>query len=158
MTLYKMLPRKETRMKCNIILNSDHEEGIWIYAREKTDLIEQIERLVDEDVEKIAGYQNGSFCYLTAEDIYCVTVENGKVFALTESERWLLKLRLYQLEGLLGDGFIKINQSCLVNVKKIRRFDASFSASLTVTLKNGYRDYVSRRQMRAVKERMGFYS
>ena len=145
-------------MKCNIILDSDHEEGIWIYAHEKTELIEQIERLVVEDVEKIVGYQNGSFCYLTAEDIYCVTVEANKVYAVTESERWLLKQRLYQLEALLGDSFMKINQSCLVNVKKIRRFDTSFSASLTVTMKNGYRDYVSRRQLRAVKERMGFYS
>lgn len=145
-------------MKCNIILNSDHEEGVWIYAREKTDLIEQIERLIDEDVEKIAGYKNGSLCYLTAEDIYCVAVEDNKVYAVTEQDRWLLKQRLYQLEALLGDGFIKINQSCLVNAKKILRFDTTFSATLTVTLKNGYRDYVSRRQMRTVKERMGFYS
>ena len=31
----------------------------------------------------------------------------------------------------------------------------TLGGSLTVVLKNGYRDYVSRRQLKAVKERMG---
>ena len=52
--------------------------------------------------------------------------------------------------------FLKINQSCLVRVDAIERFSASIGGALSVHLKGGFKDYVSRRQMRSVKERMGF--
>ena len=51
--------------------------------------------------------------------------------------------------------FVKINQSCIVNVNKIERFDTSVSGTLKVSLKNGYTDYVSRRQLKPIKERIG---
>ena len=37
----------------------------------------------------------------------------------------------------------------------IRNFSAKFNGSLQVVFKNGYCEYVSRRQIKAVKERMG---
>ena len=52
---------------------------------------------------------------------------------------------------MLPDGFIKINQSTVANISKIARFGTSFDGSLYVTFKNGYRDYVSRRQISNVK-------
>ena len=57
---------------------------------------------------------------------------------------------------MLGDDYLKINQSCIVNIKAIKQFDVSLGGSLMISLKNGYRDYVSRRQVKAVKERIGF--
>ena len=66
-----------------------------------------------------------------------------------------LLLRLWQLEELLGEEFLKINQSCLANVSRIKRFRASFGGSLLVSFACGYEDYVSRRQLKQVKERMG---
>ena len=58
------------------------------------------------------------------------------------------------IEEMLDESFVKINQSCLGNVKKIARFDASIGGSLMVTFRNAHRDYVSRRQLKTVKERM----
>ena len=77
------------------------------------------------------------------------------MLALTECDRLQLKMRLYQLEEKFSDRFVKINQSCLVNMDKIARFDASIGGALMVTLKNGYKDYISRRQVKAVKDRVG---
>ena len=74
---------------------------------------------------------------------------------ITEKEKLLVKQRIFQLESLLSDSFIKINQSSLANINYIKRFDASFGGSLLVIFKNGYKDYVSRRQTRIVKERIG---
>ena len=48
-----------------------------------------------------------------------------------------------------------INQGCLVNIDKIDHFDASISGNLIIYLKSGYKDYVSRRQIKNVKERIG---
>ena len=82
-------------------------------------------------------------------------MQNSKVYAITYEGRYQLRCRLYQLEEKLPQNFVKLNQSCIGNVKKIQRFNASFGGSLSVEFKNGYKDYVSRRQMKAVKERFG---
>ena len=60
-----------------------------------------------------------------------------------------------QLEEMLDDSFVKINQSCIANIKKIDRFKATVGGSLTVIFKNGHIDYVSRRNLKNVKERLG---
>ena len=43
----------------------------------------------------------------------------------------------------------------LANLRKIARFEASYSGTLRVVFNNGDTDYVSRRNVRHVKERLG---
>ena len=64
-------------------------------------------------------------------------------------------MRLYSIEEKLSEDFIKINQSTVINIKKIQRFDVSVTGTLKVIMKNGYTDYVSRRRIKNVKERLG---
>ncbi len=143
-------------MKYKIFIEPEREEEIIIYAHEKNELIEKIEALIAGDREELVGYSEREVVRLCASDVYCFVVEDTKVYALTENEKLLLRERLYQLEERYASVFLKINQSCLVNVKKIARFDSSIGGALMVILKNGYRDYISRRQLKNVKERIGF--
>ena len=143
-------------MKYKIYMDREREEEILIYAHEKTHLVERIEELILEQQRDILAFGDGEVVRLCEDEIFCFVVEEGRVFALTERDKFQLKMRLYQLEEQFSDRFVKINQSCLVNVDKIARFDASIGGSLKVTLKNGYKDYISRRQMRTVKDRIGF--
>ena len=143
-------------MKYTIIIDENHEEEVIVYAREKTKLTDEIERLVSDNSLGLIGYdKNGEGVKLTADEVGCFTAEDSKVYAITEKEKLRLKCRLYQLEEILPDNFVKINQSCLANIRKISRFDTSVSGTLLIKFKNGYKDYVSRRQMKAVKERFG---
>ena len=143
-------------MKYTIIIDENHEEEVIVYAREKTKLTDEIERLVSDNSLGLIGYdKNGEGVKLTADEVCCFTAEDSKVYAITEKEKLRLKCRLYQLEEMLPDNFVKINQSCLANIRKISRFDTSVSGTLLIKFKNGYKDYVSRRQMKAVKERFG---
>ena len=101
------------------------------------------------------GYGEGECIPLKPWDVQCFTVENGKVYALTAEGKWQIKRRLYQLEEILPRAFVKINQSTLANLKQIERFDTSIAGTLKVRFKNGATDYVSRRNLKAVKERLG---
>lgn len=139
-------------MKCTIMIDKNREEEVIVYAHEHSRLTEEIEQLV---TVAWIGYADKTAARLNISDIYCFTVEENKVYAVTAGERWQMKLRLYQLEEQLPGHFVKINQSCLANIRKIERFEVSYGASLTVIFKNGYRDYVSRRQVKQVKERLG---
>lgn len=144
-------------MKYKIYIDREREEEILIYVHEKNYLVERIEELILEQQKRdILAFGDGEVVKLCEDEIFCFVVEEGRVFALTDGDKLQLKMRLYQLEEQFSDRFVKINQSCLVNVDKIARFDASIGGSLMVTLKNGYKDYISRRQMRTVKDRIGF--
>lgn len=142
-------------MKFTVIITKEREEEIIVYAREKTKLIEDIENIVKGSSFELTGYNDDEAVNLKAEDVSCFSVEEGKVYALTDSEKLRLRCRLYQIEEMLPDTFVKINQSCIANIKKISRVDTSISGTLLIKFKNGYKDYVSRRQMKAVKERFG---
>lgn len=143
-------------MKCKIFIDKEHEEEILIYVHEKTKLVEKIEQLVTDDAFELIGYKDREVVRLNTADVYCFIGEDNKIYALTSKEKLQLKCRLYQLEEKLSENFVKINQSCIANINKIDRFDASFSGTLLVKFKNGHTDYVSRRQLKNVKERFGF--
>lgn len=143
-------------MKCTTVIDLTREEEVLIYTHKKTSLTAQIEALVNEQSTEIVGYSEKQIATLHQSEIVCFTVEDGKVLALTPQGRWQVRQRLYELEATLGSDFVKINQSCIANIKMIDRFDASLGGSLLVFFKNGYRDYVSRRQLKSVKERIGF--
>ena len=142
-------------MKFKLFIDKEKEEQIIVYAHEKSKLTEQIEKLVSEKITELNGYKDREVIRLDVSEIQCFIVEDNKVFALTNKDKLQLKYRLYQLESEFDAGFVKINQSCLVNIKKIARFDASLSGSLKVKMKNGYTDFVSRRNLKFVKERLG---
>ena len=145
------------KLKCEIITDDLHEEGVFIYAGKNDEDAEKIRAVVESLSERrLMGYSEGEARVLLPSEVYCFTVEDGKIYALTEGERYQIKERLYKIEEMLeDDDFIKINQSCIVNIKMIESFDASLGGALRVKLKNGYRDYISRRQIKAVKERLG---
>ena len=143
-------------MKCTTVIDPNREEEIVIYLKNESDLPERVKELVDGPPFELIGYGERQIVYLDVREVVCFTVEGGKVYALTERDRWQIRLRLYKLEEGLDHDFLKINQSCIANVRKIQRFDVSLGGSLLVIFQNGYRDYVSRRRIKAVKERIGF--
>ncbi len=142
-------------MKFTVIITNERDEEVVIYAREKTKLIYDIENLINDNAFELIGYSGYEAVNLRTDEVVCFLVEEGKVYAITDKNRFRLKSRLYQLEETLPENFVKINQSCIANIKKIERFDTSMSGTLLIKFKNGYKDYVSRRQMKAVKERFG---
>lgn len=140
----------------NFIFEKDSQRNeVIVRAPERTPIIDEIEKLIQNSFQELIGYKDREAVKLCASDVYCFTVENNRVYAVTEIDKYLIKERLYQLEETLDENFIKINKSCIANLSKIQKFNASFSGSLLVVFKNGYTDYVSRRSVKPIKERLG---
>ena len=142
-------------MKCYTYINPNEEEKVLIYAKEKTNLIEEIEALVVTSCVDITGTLDGEIIKIDVKSVSCFISENNKVFALIDDKKYQIKQRLYQIEDMNLASFIKINQSCLANKKKILKFESTIGGSLKVVFKNGYIDYISRRELKNVKQRMG---
>ncbi len=140
-------------MKCTVIIDADREEGVTVVLNAPSPLADEIRALCIADERTVTSFDGESA--LSPSEIYAFAVEDGKTFAVTKDGRLRIRERLYETEALVGRAFVRINQSCLVNVSLVKRFAASFGGSLRVEMKNGFCDYVSRRQIKAVKERMG---
>lgn len=136
-------------------INEKEKERVEIYAHKRTNLIDQIEFLCENYELQICGYLDDEIHILDISKIERVFVESDKLFVSVGTTHYRLKTRLYLIEEQLGENFIKINQSCLVNKNFIKCFKSSWKGSLLVELKNGEKDFVSRRQTKIVMERMG---
>ena len=142
-------------MKCYTYIENVSEEKVLIYANERTKLVDEIESLVQTSDVDITGTCNDEIIKIDINDVSCFISENNKVFALINDKKYQIKQRLYQIEEMNLASFIKINQSCLANKKKIKKFESTIGGSLRVVFKNGYIDYIARRELKNVKERMG---
>lgn len=143
-------------MKLSVIYDKNREEEIIVVAHEKTKLIEDIEKMITLQNNMLIGFRENNIVPFDIEETICFQIEGNKLYAHLNDGKVMLKNRLYEIEEKLDGKYLKINQSCIVKVEQIKSFEASIAGALMVTLKNGYRDYVSRRQVKAVKERMGF--
>lgn len=142
-------------MKYTTIIDPHREEEVVIHAKKKTGEIEELESYLDRMGAELVGYgEDGRILPLRPAEVHCFIVEDGRVCALTDREKLTVRLPLYAIEEMLTEDFVRINQSCLGSIRKIARFDASIGGALMVTFGNGHRDYVSRRQLKNVKERM----
>ena len=146
------------RMKYTLYIDKERDEEIIIYAHSENELTDAIKELISGqnlDTHPIIGYVGEDIIEIRPKDVHCFYIEDKRLYASLDGRNALIKMRLYEIEKMLGDSFIKINQSSIANIEKIERFSVSIGAALTVHFKNGQRDYVSRRPLRSVTERMG---
>lgn len=145
-------------MKYEIHIDENAEERAVIYARERTPLVDELERLLGGagGQSGLVGYTSGGVELFQPDEVECFISLDGKTYAVRAGERLQMKERLYAIEARLDERFVRLNQSCIANIKKIKRFEVTISASLMAVFESGYKDYVSRRQLKYVKERIGF--
>lgn len=144
-------------MKYTTHIDPNQEEEVIIRARCRTKAVADLEAYIESLDAELMGYGgDGRIVLLRPAEIHCFVAEDGKVYALTDTERLTVRLPLYAIEEMLDQSFVKINQSCIGNIRKIDRFNTAIGGALMVTFQNAHRDYVSRRQLKTVKERIGF--
>ena len=144
-------------MKFTLVLDESAEESILITAHKKTDLINQIEKLIENESFILLGFDDEDIVPLNFNDVYAFYTSDNKVYAKLKNETYLLRERLYKIEENISNDFVKINQGCIINLNKVLRFESNIGASIKVIMKNGFSDYISRRELKNVKRRMGLW-
>ena len=144
-------------MRYQLIIDKDKEESIIITAHEKTEKIVMIEKIINVNDQKLMAYDEDEILPINLNNVYAFYTNDSKVFVKIKDNDYLIKERIYQIEELLDDSFVKINQGCIVNINKILKFDSSITGSIKVVLKNGFSDYISRRELKNVKRRLGLW-
>ena len=133
------------------------EPKVVVVTNKMTDEINALlKKLSEEAPQMIAGFCEGTVTILEQTDIIRTYTEAGKVFAVTNDGKYSLRLRLYELEERLSkDRFVRISNSEIINLRKVKGFDLSFSGTICVTLSNGTVTFVSRRYVARIKQVLG---
>lgn len=113
----------------------------------------RIEQSADSGI--ITVTENERTFVLRPDEIYMIRVENEKAVVYTKTKKYFGNKRLYAYETLLGKGFMRISKSVLVNLHYLSCVEPSFGGVMLLVLKNGCKDYISRKNLPAFKKYLG---
>lgn len=133
------------------------ELRVELIAAERTPeaeaLLRRLEGLLAQ--ERIAAYGERGKVLLDREEIIRVYSQKRRVLVDSERGSFALRMRLYEAEERLGDGFVRISNGEIVNRSRILSLDFSLNGTIRLTLRGGGESYVSRRYMGRIKESFG---
>ena len=144
-------------MKVSVELSTEYKEPYAIIYTDR--MTDEIQRLIDGlsiNESPVTALQNEKdIIILLPKEIYMVRVENGDTVIYGKDRSYRSRKRLYELEQQLGKQFMQISKSTLVNLSYMDSVESGFSGTLLLKLKNGCKDYVSRRYLPQFKKYLG---
>lgn len=136
---------KYTEMEVHICSDADSEEIRKVYRT--------IKNAVDTSV---MAHFDGEVIRVGSNDIIRIYAQNQKVFVTTAKGDYRLHERLYELEEMMDNTeFLRISNSEIVNIKKIRRMDTSLTGTIKMFLDENVETFVSRRYVAKIKKALG---
>ncbi|MEW8960813.1 MULTISPECIES: LytTR family DNA-binding domain-containing protein [Paraclostridium] len=142
-------------MKIDIDIDKRYEEiQVILRSNEMNDeTMEILEKLKTTKNKYILGKSDKKVYIVDVKDIYFFYSENQKVFVETEDFRYEVDERLYEIEdNFKNTSFIRVSKFSIVNLKKVKNIDMSFSGNLTINFINGKKESISRRYISKIKD------
>ena len=100
--------------------------------------------------KKLLTYYEGKKYILSTEDILYFYSENKKNYCKTLNGIYQVREKLYELEHTLNNNFVRISNSCIINLNYVKCFESCFSSSIEVIFKDASVQYVSRKKVKEV--------
>jgi len=148
----------KNRAKIEVILDDRYAEPrIVIYANERTDridsIIEAIEKASENEYPRIAVMKENDVVLLPQREIVRVHTEGRRVVLETDKESYHVSRTLSAMEELLNkDRFIRISQSEIINLYKVKRFEFRMVGTVGIEFENGVKTWAARSRVKAIKQ------
>ena len=146
-------------------ISEKYEEiEIIINAPKRTEEVQKIEKkLIGKEtaiIKQIIGYQGNDIFVIKTEDIILVYSEEKNNYCKTKDGIYMVKEKMYYLDDMLDKNkFIRISNSAIINIDKIKCFNTSIIGRIVVKFYDNTEVNVSRRRtteiMKILKERRG---
>ncbi|MCT6889763.1 MAG: LytTR family transcriptional regulator, partial [Lactobacillus sp.] len=107
-------------VKIKIELNPDMEDddtSVTIHAKSVTPEVEQIYRQlqgINEHPDQIEGKKDNVSYYLSMNEILFFETEDKQVIAHTARDAFTVDYKLYELENLLNNQFMRVSKSTIL--------------------------------------------
>ena len=132
----------------NICITIDAPE----LTEEVQNIITYISNISNKQSQIIADKDNKIYI-LELKDVICFFSKDKYNYVRTVNGIYRIKMKLYELEEVLDkNDFIKISNSCIVNINQVECFDISILGTIVVKLKDDTKENVSKRNIKKVKQ------
>lgn len=144
-------------MKVSIDISTEYKDPFAVIHTDKvTDEVQRAVDLLGANETPVTAFRNEEdIVVLKPEEIYMVRVENGDTIIYGSKTQYRSRRRLYELSSQLGSKFMKISKTTLINLSYMDSIEPGFSGTLLLKLKNGNKDYVSRKYLPEFKRYLG---
>ncbi len=144
-------------MRVSIDISAEYKEPFAVIHTDKvTDEIQRVIDVLGTSETPITALQNEEdIIVLQPKDIYMVRVEDGDTIIYGAKQKYRSRKRLYELAEQLGKQFMQISKTTLINLSYMDSIEPGFSGTLLLKLKNGNKDYVSRKYLPEFKKYLG---
>ncbi|OEH93845.1 LytTR family DNA-binding domain-containing protein [Bacillus solimangrovi] len=144
-------------MQIKLFIDEKNKETeVQIHTNAYTNTIDQLmKKLKSTNTEVIDGYSQQQIYMLKPLDIYFMYSEGAKVYFQTDEDEYESKRKLYELEELFEQDFVRVNKSTLVNVSKISFMEMKKVGMMQLVMDNGTTAHVSRMYLKALKKKLG---
>ena len=144
-------------MKVAINIQADIQEiEVIINCMAEDENVQRIVSALDSLNTKLCCRRQGELFQIALNDILYIESVDRKCFVYTKDNVFETTKRLYELEQqLVSFLFLRINKSCIVNLKNIDAIRAYLDRRLLITMSNGEQLIVSRQYAPELKHLLG---
>ena len=148
--------KEAAEMKVRIQISDEYmDPEAEIRASRMTEAVEAAVDFLQSPNRVLTVYSEDRMVVLKAAEIYVAKVENERTILYTKGHSYISGKRLYELQKLLGNKFMRISKSVLVNLNYLDHVEAEFGGMMLLTMKNGSREYVSRHYLPEFRKYLG---
>ena len=131
------------------------EPYVVIYTAQVTEEIQRTMDLLGTKDAPVTACHEEKLLILQPDEIFMVRVEDGDTILYGARQKYRSRKRLYELSIQLGKQFMQISKSTLVNLSYLDSIEPGLGGTMLLKLKNGCKDYVSRKYLPDFKRYLG---
>lgn len=139
-------------IKINTNISSEiTETSITINAHKMTDEIQNIINYIsniNSIPNQIIASKNNEVYFIDLEKVICFFSKDKYNYARTMEGTYKIKYKLYELEEIFKQkDFVRISNSCIINIRQVKCFDTSILGTVLVNLNDNTQEFVSKRNV-----------
>ncbi|MFV0379272.1 MAG: LytTR family DNA-binding domain-containing protein [Anaerorhabdus sp.] len=135
-------------MKVKFEINDNSEDEVVINCSSITSRHIELQKIIEEFLSEevcLEFYNEETEYYFPLKNILFFEASGNSIYAHTEKEVFKVKYKMYELEKILPDMFMRVAKSLIVNVDKIYSIKRNLSSSSIIEfLDTNKKGYVSR--------------
>ncbi|MBR4342593.1 MAG: LytTR family transcriptional regulator [Lachnospiraceae bacterium] len=136
---------------------------VTIQTKSRTQQVEKIiyaiENVSENDYPLIPVHTENGLELISQRVIVRVYTQGRKVMIQTDDNQYSVNKSLSTVEEMLNtDRFIRISQSEVVNLYKVKNFDINIIGTIGIEFENGTKSWASRSRVKAIKTKLKEYT
>ena len=140
-----------------VIVEEDKQLGrdlLVLRVKKKSPKIDKIAQEISSEPQELTVRLNERHVIISTKEVVRIFSNQKKVYLETFTDEFIIERRLYDLIEELPGYFVRISNTEIINLNKVREFELSKTGHIIIHFKNQSMTSSSRRYLKQVKERL----